>query len=258
MNMRILLIEDEVQAAWNLQQTILKLEKDAVLVGLLDSLSDIQKWFNKNDLPDLIFSDIQLGDGNIFDSFIATSIPCPIIFCTAYDEFLLQAFKVNGIDYLLKPIDDKEVKRSLDKFHTLKKTFSTNQHNLSLHKAIHQILDEKLGYKTNFLLPHRDKLIPVESNQIAFFKVNDTCSDLCLKNGKTYHHSFTLEYLSSVLNPRLFFRVNRQFLLAFDSIREIEHAEDRKLLIYLNDPCNDKILVSKAKAPEFLHWMQDR
>src|SRR4030095_4241043 len=129
------------------------------------------------------------------------------IFCTAYDEYLLQAFKTNGIDYLLKPIDENEVKRSFEKFSVLQKSLASNQYS-NLDKAIMDILGMKQAYKTNFLIPHRDKLIPIETENIAFFKVNDSSSELGLLNGKTYHHTFTLDYLTTALNPKQFYRAS--------------------------------------------------
>ena len=256
--MRILIIEDEVQAAWNLQQTIMTVKPDVTIVGLIDSIAGLQEWFTHNEGPDLIFSDIQLGDGIVFDAFKKMILACPIIFCTAYDEYLLQAFKVNSIDYLLKPIDETEVKKSFEKLSILQKSLTAIEHHDLLNKAIAEIFERKTIYKTNFLIPHRDKLIPIETNQIVYFKVDDIRSEICLIDGKTYHHSFTLDYLGTVLNPLQFHRVNRQYLLSFESISEIEHHDDRKLLLHIKVPGKEKIIVSKAKASEFLNWMQKR
>jgi len=256
--MRILIIEDEVQAAWNLQQTIMTVKPDVTIVGVIDSISVLQEWFTQNEGPDLIFSDIQLGDGIVFDAFKKMTLGCPIIFCTAYDEYLLQAFKVNSIDYLLKPIDEIEVKKSFEKLSSLQKSLSTIEQHSFLNKAILEMLERKTKYKTNFLIPHRDKLIPVEASQIVYFKVDDIYSEICLLDGKTYRHTFTLDYLDTVLNPLQFHRVNRQYLVSFDAISEIEHHDDRKLLIHIKVPCREKIIVSKAKASEFLTWMQKR
>jgi len=255
--MKILIIEDEAEAAWNLETTILKVKPGVTIVGIIESLTRVNEWFANNEMPDLIFSDIQLGDGIIFDVYKNLTLTCPVIFCTAYDEYLLQAFKNNGIDYLLKPIDESEVKRSFEKLAVIQKSVTIN-HQAYLTKAILEILEKKQAYKTNFLVPHRDKLIPIEARHIAFFKVNELGSELGLLNGKTYHHSFTLEYLTSVLDPMQFYRANRQYMMAFNAIHEIEHHEDRKLLVHLKEPCNEKIVVSKAKASDFLEWVQKR
>jgi DNA-binding LytR/AlgR family response regulator len=255
--MKILIIEDESQAAWNLETTILSVRPGVTILGVIESLAGMREWFAKNEMPDLIFSDIQLGDGIVFDVYRNIAVPCPIIFCTAYDEYLLQAFKTNGIDYLLKPIDENEVRKSFGKLAVLQES-AANYRQVYLDKAIMEILEAKQAYKTNFLVPHRDKLIPIEVENIAFFRVNDSGSELGLLNGKTYHHSFTLEYLTTVLNPKQFYRANRQYMMAFNAIHEIEHHDDRKLLVHLKEPCKEKIVVSKAKASEFLKWVQVR
>lgn len=256
--MRILIIEDETQAAWDLQQTIASVQPSAEIIGVVDCVAGIHEWFARHEAPDLIFSDIQLGDGIVFDAYKKLSIPCPVIFCTAFDEYLLQAFKTNGIDYLLKPIDEKEVKRSFEKLELLQKPASASQQAAFLNKAILEMLGRQTNYKSNFLIPHRDKLIPVETGQVCYFKVSDAGSEIVLMNGKSYSHSFTLDYLSSVLNPLQFHRVSRQYLLSFDAIHEIEHHDERKLLIHLKEPCKEKIVVSKAKASGFLQWVQKR
>jgi DNA-binding LytR/AlgR family response regulator len=256
--MKILIIEDEVQAAWNLKNTILNVKPDASIIGVVDSLYGITEWFLRNEKPDLIFSDIQLGDGIVFDVYRDMTLPCPVIFCTAYDEYLLQAFKSNGIDYLLKPIDDKELEKSFEKLQMIEQSLATYQHKDYLDKAILEILQQKTNYKTNFLLPHRDRLIPVDTEQIFYFKIVESNSEIGLSNGKTYRHSFTLDYLVTVLDPARFYRLSRQYIVAFNAIYEIEHHEDRKLLIHLKEPCREKIIVSKAKASEFLSWVQKR
>src|SRR5918993_360195 len=178
--MKILIIEDEAQAAWNLQQTILAVQPNAQILAVIDCIAGINEWFMQNDKPDLVFSDIQLGDGIVFDSFKNLAIPCPIIFCTAFDEYLLQAFKANGIDYLLKPIDETEVKRSFDKLAMLRQPSSLNGDESALRKTILEILSKRSAYKSNFLVPHRDKLIPIETSQIGYFKVNDNSTEICL------------------------------------------------------------------------------
>src|SRR5262245_57195737 len=124
--MKILIIEDEAQAAWNLKETILSVEPESEILGIVESLAGIKEWFAKQKAPDLIFSDIQMGDGIVFDVYKNITIPCPIIFCTAYDEYLLQAFKSNGIDYLLKPIDETEVRKSFEKVARIRKSLGVN------------------------------------------------------------------------------------------------------------------------------------
>lgn len=256
--MRILIVEDEEQAAWNLRQAILAVEPAAEIIGQVDSIATVKDWFAHNEMPDLVFSDIQLGDGIVFDAFRHITLSCPVIFCTAYDEYLLQAFKGNGIDYLLKPIDEAELRQSFEKLAILQKSLGQKGMPDLLNEAVSEWLERKRAFKKNFLIPHRDKLIPIETTQIAYFKVNETEAEIGLMDGNTYIHHFTLDYLASVLDPQQFYRVNRQYLLSYDAIQEIEHYEDRKLLLLLKSSQAERILVSKAKAPAFLMWMQNR
>ena len=256
--MRILIIEDEEQAAWNLQQSIRAVEPAAEILGPVDTLAAVKDWFARNEMPDLVFSDIQLGDGIVFDAFRQLTLRCPVIFCTAYDEYLLQAFKGNGIDYLLKPIDEAELRQSFEKLAILRQSLGRKDIPDLLQEAVSEWIERKKSFKKNFLIPHRDKLIPIETAQIAYFKVNETEAEIALMDGKTYHHHFTLDYLASVLDPQQFYRVNRQFLIAYEAIQEIEHYEDRKLLLLLKSSRAERILVSKAKGPAFLKWVQSR
>jgi DNA-binding LytR/AlgR family response regulator len=256
--MKILIIEDEAQAAWSLKESILRLKPEAEIIGMVDSVEGIRQWLSSGTQPDLIFSDIQLGDGTAFEAYQQIKVSCPIIFCTAYDEYVLRAFQSNGIDYLLKPIDDRELKRSFEKLSMFQQSFLSRSTGETLEKILGQMLHKKPVYKTNFLLPHRDKLIPIDTGAIVYFKVTETAAEVKLVDGRTYYHSFTLDYLSSVLDPAQFYRASRQYLVAFIAIRDIEHHDDRKLLVHLKEPCQEKIVVSKAKASHFLAWMQNR
>lgn len=255
--MNILIIEDEIQAAWDLKQTILKVRPQVHITAVLDSVSATQEWLESQPSPDLIFSDIQLGDGLIFDLFATIKLPCPVVFCTAFDEYLLRAFKTNGIDYLLKPIREEEVRQSLVKLEHLQQSLLRSFDDRLLRQAIAQVTLQG-QYKTNFLVPYRDRMIPIATDGIMYFSITEKGGQLCTKEGKTYAHHFTLEHLSSVLDPLQFYRANRQYLLAYRAIREIEHYVDRKLMVHLHPPCTEKIIVSKAKASQFLSWMESR
>jgi DNA-binding LytR/AlgR family response regulator len=256
--MKILIIEDEAQAAWNLRESIQRLRQEADIIGTVDSVMEVVHWFQTAEQPDLIFSDIQLGDGTVFDAFQQIPISCPVIFCTAYDEYFLKAFQSNGIDYLLKPVDDKELKRSFDKIEMIHRSLVGGSQEQALEKIMHRVLTQKRQYKSNFLFFHRDKLIPVSITQIAYFKVSETSSDVGLLDGRTYHHNFKLDYLTSVLDTSLFYRVSRQYLIHISAIDNIEYYDERKLLVHLKAPCMEKIVVSKAKASQFLQWIEGR
>ncbi|MFN4313990.1 MAG: LytR/AlgR family response regulator transcription factor [Chitinophagaceae bacterium] len=256
--MRILIIEDEPQAAWNLQQTVRAASPDSIVLALLDSVQGVIDWFAANENPDLLISDIQLGDGLVFDAFQKIGLTCPVIFCTAYDEYWLRAFRENGIDYLLKPIDEQDLKRSFEKIEKLRRSLTPVSSTAQMELLLKNWVQPAPVYKNNFLIPYRDRLVPIKVSDIACFKVLDSSSELILLDGSSYQHSFTLEYLCSILDPLQFYRVNRQYLVAYSAIQEIEHYEDRKLLLWLKKPCAERILISKAKAPDFLKWIEGR
>jgi DNA-binding LytR/AlgR family response regulator len=255
--MNIVIIEDEIQAARDLKTSIQVLRPDFSIQTILDSVEAGVEWFTMNASPNLIFSDIQLGDGLAFEIFQKMDIRCPIIFCTAYDEYALQAFQNNGIDYLLKPIREKQLEKSLARVNLLKPLEAESYKSL-LHQVIREIENHNKNYKNSFLVPYREKLIPVQCEEIAFFGLRDESAQLFTLDNKQYVIPYTLDHLETILNPQLFFRANRQNLVAYKAIKEVEHFFDRKLLVKLNMPGIDPLLISKAKASDFLRWMEAR
>jgi DNA-binding LytR/AlgR family response regulator len=255
--MKIVIIEDEVQAAWDLQNSIEQLQPDCNVVATLDSVEAGLEWFSHNEQPDLIFSDIQLGDGLAFEILQQVKLTCPVIFCTAYDEYALRAFQNNGVDYLLKPIKQESLKRSLDKFNLLKNP-KTNNNSSMLQDLMQAITKNLYAYKSTFLVSFRDKMIPVNSNDIIFFKITDDAVELCTKSNDRYRLPYSLDHIESMVDPKLFYRANRQYLIAYDAIKEIENYFDRKLLIKIATFNPEPIIVSKAKSSDLLKWLENR
>lgn len=253
--MNIIIIEDEVETARYLRDTIKSLRPQLQVSAILDSVECSVEWFHENPSPDLIFSDIQLGDGLAFDIFSQVSIACPVIFCTAYDEFMLQAFKTNGIDYLLKPLNEKELEKSLNKFETFGQSFSKYD-TKTLHQVLQEISAGQRIYKNTFLVSYREKLMPMSVGEVSCFRKNDTGTLLYTRDGKEYSMSYTLESLVDMLDPRQFYRANRQCLISRRFIKEVEHYLDRKLLVKLNPSIIEPVVVSKAKASAFLNWLE--
>lgn len=252
MGMNVLIIEDELQTAWDLKQILLRIRPQAEIVGIVDSVETGKEWFAENAAPDVIFSDIQLGDGLVFEIFKDVPVTAPIIFCTAFDEYLLQAFKNNGIDYILKPIQDNEVEASLQKLENLQQPKPSAQ--LSLYELARDILGN--NYKSTFIVPFREKLYPVEAANISLFKIADSITELYTSDGKRFSTSYTLEYLEKVLDPKKFYRANRQAIISHHAISEIEHYFERKLLVYLKS-IKEPVLISKAKSSHFLGWLEE-
>lgn len=250
--MKIVIIEDEKLTAEDLTDVILKLEPDAQLVACLKSVKEAVAYFEKSPTPDLIFSDIQLGDGLSFDIFKMVSISAPIIFCTAYDEYALNAFKTNGIDYILKPFTTLSVAQALNKYHSLRKGF------ISERVSYHEIFDlfvSKIPQKTaSVLVSYKDKIIPVKTADIALFYIESDETRLFTFEHKTYLLNKNLEELERLTGDD-FFRVNRQCLVNRKAVRDAAHFFSRKLVINLSVPFKDNITISKEKTPLFLDWL---
>ena len=254
--MKIVIIEDEVQTAWDLQNSIQQLQPDCKVVATLDSVEAGLEWFSHNEQPDLIFSDIQLGDGLAFEILQKVELTCPVIFCTAYDEYALRAFQNNGVDYLLKPIKQESLKKSLDKFNLFKNQNNNNNRQL-LHDLKEEITRNFKSYKSTFLVSFRDKMIPVNINDIIFFKITEEAIELCTKGNDRYQLPYSLDHIESIVDPKLFYRANRQYLIAYHAIKEVENYLERKLLIKVDQVHTEPIIVSKAKSTDLLKWLEN-
>lgn len=251
--MKALIIEDEVVAAKALQKLLKEVNPSIEVVNILESVEDCVEWLEANPMPDLIFMDIHLADGSSFTVFEQVDITCPVIFTTAYDEYALKAFEVNSIDYLLKPISKEALKRALNKYFSLsEKRVSTEQ----LEKLLVQI-GEKKRYRSCFLLPERDKLVPLPVSSIIYIYIDAKTVKIVTTGGKNYYMNHTLDDLMSELDPQMFFRANRQFIVSRDSIKDVSVWFGNKLAINLNVEVPEKIIVSKAKVGEFKAWFTD-
>ncbi len=249
--MRILIVEDETAAYENLVEILAALDPEIEIVGNTESIRQTINWLqtNHNQNPDLIIMDIHLSDGSAFSIFDKIRLEVPIIFTTAYDEYAIDAFKVNSIDYLLKPIKVEEMKRALDKFRKW-----TRQDILQyLSQLTH--LTPQPKYKDKILIPVKDKLQPVALNEISFFYTTDKSTRIYLKNGQSYSYSKTLEQIEINLNPADFIRANKQFIIARNSVKNITIWFDSRLLITLDTEPPERVYVSKNKAAEFKEWI---
>ena len=250
--MNVLIIEDEKPAARLLQRKLQKLNLEAGT--MLHSVEEAIEWFQNNQDPDLIFLDIQLSDGLSFEIFDAVPINSAIIFTTAYDEYALRAFKVNGIDYLLKPVDKNELKKAVDRCRNLlgnKKAASPDIHTLI--QGIKQGNNSSL-YKEKFIVNVRNNWIPVNTNNIACF-MRDNLNYLYTFNNEKYILEYaTLEDIEELLDPSKFYRANRQYIVHMDAIQSVKPQENSKLTITLRTPLKFEIDISREKAPLFKKW----
>lgn len=250
--MNILLIEDEELAADDLLTAIKQSDGEANVVKILVSVKEGISYLKHHLLPDLIFSDIQLGDGLSFEIFDAVRIETPVIFCTAYDEYMLDAFRTNGIDYLLKPVTKNAVSDALAKYYALKRSFTAN---LTLPQGFYRELLEKVNQKPmSLLVNQKDKIIPLPLQQIALFYIEHEGTFIFTFSGQTYTVGKSLEELERLMGTD-FFRVNRQYLLNREAIKHASYSLSRKLIVYLTIAHQRTITVSKEKSPLFLSWL---
>lgn len=258
--MKTVIIEDEKAAVRNLTSLLNEVKPEAEIIAILDSINSTIEWFGIHPMPELVFMDIHLADGSAFEIFDHISITCPIIFTTAYDEYALRAFKVNSIDYLLKPIGKEDIEHSFEKLDNLQDAIpenesrQQNQEEELLH-LIHSLKKQE-NYKTHFLIPIKgDKLLPVSIDMIQLFYIKDCQVKAVLTDRMEYNFSLTLDELVDCLNPNLFFRVNRQFLISREAIKDIDLWFNSRLSINLrHSRMTEKILVSKARVAEFKEW----
>jgi len=238
--MRIVIIEDEQHTARDLAACIKKAEPAAEIVATLGSVREADTFFNDSPSIDLIFSDIQLGDGLSFTLFDQSANKTPVIFCTAYDEYALHAFKTAGIDYILKPFTTKTIAASLAKYKDLKDRFATTH----------------LPEQRSILVYHKDKITPVRLSDIALFYLKHELTHLVTFDEKQYFLNHSLEELEK-LTAGVFYRANRQSLINRAAIRDVSQYFGRKLLINLTIPFPEKITVGKVKASTFLSWLSN-
>lgn len=256
--MHILIIEDEYRTATDLQETIREILPDAQFSGPLDSVEASVKWFETHPTPDLAFFDIQLADGLSFDIFEETRVECPVIFCTAFDEHAMRAFQVNSVDYILKPFERESVRRALEKVRNLENFFQKKEDkpDVKLLRLLEE-LKQPAG-KSSFLVTQRDKMVPIAVAEVAYFYIEHELTFLHTFDNRRFMLNYTLDELEKLLDRRQFYRANRQYLVNAQAIVEVEHYFARKLLLKLSAQSKEQIIVSKAKASEFLQWMENR
>ena len=250
--MKAVIVEDELIAAQNLQRVIGQVAADIQVIAVLQSVEESVEWFSLNPAPDLVFMDIHLADGSSFGIFEKVQITSPVIFTTAYDEYALKAFEVNSIDYLLKPINTKNFERAIAKFRHLA---STNDNTTdSIAKLLASYKKTKDAYKTHFLIPHKDKLIPLPVERIACFYIENKMAKIITTDNETFYMDSPLEDLYLQLDPSEFFRANRQYIVSHKAIKDISIWFGSKLSINLIVSVPEKIIVSKARVSEFKTW----
>lgn len=250
--MQILIIEDEKRNATRLQSLVMEINPEIVLVGILESVADSIEWFSINKEPDLILMDIRLSDGLCFEIFAACKISAPVIFTTAYDEYAIRAFKVNSIDYLLKPVDKLELAQALGKHRQI---IAPQQAEAMISNLVEVIKKQGAVYRSRFLIPVNDGYKTIAVEDIDYIYSEFKISNLSLKDGKIQAVFQTMDELEEQLDPKVFFRANRQHLISVSSIKMIHNYFNGKLKVILNRQPEAEIFISREKATLFKQWL---
>lgn len=250
--MKAIIIEDEKPAARSLAR-ILETQ-DVGVVAIIHSVEEAINWISENDQPDIGFFDIRLGDGLSFEIFDSLEIKFPVVFTTAYDEYAIKAFKVNSIDYLLKPIDEEEVGGALKKYNHLQGKTKDVNYIKELNK-ITQILNPN-AYKSRFTIKIGRKIKLINTVDVACFYSKDKASYIKTNNNKTHLIEFPLDKLEKMVDPNVFFRISRQFIINAESIEEIYTYSNSRLGIKLRNIPLEDIIVSREKVKLFKAWLE--
>jgi DNA-binding LytR/AlgR family response regulator len=254
--MKAVIIEDEAIIAKVLHNKLARLAPEVEVVATLPSLKTARRWLGENGEPDLMFMDIQLSDGVSFDLFNDYTLSCPVIFTTAYDEYALRAFKVNGVDYLLKPVKDDELVAAIAKCKRI--VDHKLQPPADFAELVRTLANPAAAsrYKEKFIVNVRHQWMPINTRDIACFS-KEVLNYLYLFNGDRYAIDYvTLEEVEEMLDPKQFYRANRQYIINIDAIQSVKPIENSKLIIRLKEPNHKmEIDMSRLKSPEFKKWM---
>lgn len=247
--MRVLIIEDEAPAFRRLQKTLEEIDPSIQILEVIDSVQDSVMWLRNHEQPDLVFMDIQLADGLSFDIFDEVEITSPIIFTTAFDEYAIRAFKVNSIDYILKPIDKSLLEQSLKKLSALRAKSDVN-----ISELLRSLNSKPKNYKPRFLVKFHEELLSIDVNDVSGFYTEHGNVYLITNQSKKHSIDYTLDYLEKELDPLYFFRLNRQHIAHVNSIESASVYENGKVFVALKYLNESSIIVSREKSGTFKKW----
>jgi two-component system response regulator LytT len=253
--MKIFIVEDEPHAQAELKRMLKKAAPEAEILGCADGIESAVAFLQTHK-PDLIFMDIQLSDGQSFDIFSSVEVKCPVVFTTAYDAYTMQAFKSNGIDYLMKPIEPEAIQKALEKFRMLQAgNESMPRIELDSEKLRSLLSPGGAGFKTRFMTNIGDRIKFLTEDEIAYFQADDEVVYMISREKKKFIINYTLENLESQLDPAKFFRINRRYIAHIESIGDIHKYFNSRLKLNLSPPPEEEILVSRARVQDFLNWI---
>lgn len=250
--MNILILEDEQRNFNRLRRQLEEIDTTFHVEGPLANIQESVEWLRTHPTPDLILADIRLSDGPSFDVLRQTAIPSPIIFTTAYDEYAIQAFKYNSFDYLLKPINSEELAEAINK---VRRRTLSDTHGEDMRRLVEYMYRNNYRYHERFLLPYRDGYISVQVKNISHIALKERTTLIFLNDGASMNISYSLDELESQLNPDIFFRANRQYLLHIDSIRNVSNYFNSRLKIHMKKYPDTEIIVSRERASALKEWL---
>lgn len=250
--MNVLILEDEQRNFNRLRRQLEEIDTTFHVEGPLANIQESVEWLRTHPTPDLILADIRLSDGLSFDILRQTAIPSPIIFTTAYDEYAIQAFKYNSFDYLLKPINSEELAEAINK---VRRRTLSDTHGEDMRRLVEYMYRNNYRYREHFLLPYRDGYISVQVKNISHIALKERTTLIFLNDGASMNISYSLDELESQLNPDIFFRANRQYLLHIDSIRNVSNYFNSRLKIHMKKYPDTEIIVSRERASALKEWL---
>lgn len=257
--MKVLIVEDEELAVKKLQKTLAAVDASAEVAGVTDSIRSSVEWLQNNPAPDLILMDIELADGQSFEIFDRTEVKSTVIFTTSYDEFALKAFKVNSVDYLLKPVQKEDLQAALDKFRKVKNMYGSSTDSpainmYSLVKELQQKLQPK-EYRKRFLVKLAQKLVSIEVDDIAYFYSDGRLNFFKTNDNKKFVVDYTMDDLEDMLDPEKYFRISRSFYVSVNCIDKIDDYFGNRLILALKPAVDKEALVSREKVTDFKKWL---
>ncbi|MBG7630804.1 MAG: response regulator transcription factor [Bacteroidetes bacterium] len=252
--MKVIIVEDEILASENLSYMLKEINPEIKILAVLDSVKSSIKYFENGIDADLIFMDIHLADGISFEIFEQVKIKTPLIFTTAYDQYAIKAFKLNSIDYILKPIDEEELENAVNKYLDLVKV-NKPVDNSQLENVLKLLNSNKKSFKATFLVQKRDELIPIKTEDIAYFYIDEGIVKVVSFSNNSLVINKKLEDIENEIDPQLFFRTNRQMIINRNAFTNIKYYFNGKLIVNTLPKYSQKIIVSKIKASELKKWL---
>lgn len=257
--MKVLIIEDEELAVKKLRKTLNAVDESAEVVGVADSIRTSVNWLQNNPSPDLILMDIELCDGQSFEIFDKVDVKSTVIFTTSYDEFALKAFKVNSVDYLLKPVQKDDLQAAIDKYKKLKTLYKDANESpvLNIENLVKELQQKMQGkeYRKRFLVKQAQKLVSIETDQIAYFYSDGRLNFFKTFDNKKFVVDYTMDELEDMLDPEKYFRISRSFYVSINSVDQIHDYFGNRLMLYLKPQVDKEALVSRERVSDFKKWL---